>query len=196
MFFFISVPSVILFSKLHFILAWSLCGIAWITHSHELPLLFKIQQIKNWYEKKNYSQNRLLLLCFCMCLLLQWCELLVMSVLFINLAFACENDIYAFSRHFNPKRFTIAFRLYVFVSMCVPWERNPQPFALLTQCSTTEPQEHPIDWHEEVIVTKTVGCWKQLTAVAACFRRFLFLKKSTGFLHFCSAWLLTEDILE
>ncbi len=26
--------------------------------------------------------------------------------------------------------------------MCVPWESNPQPFALLTQCSTTEPQEH------------------------------------------------------
>ncbi len=23
----------------------------------------------------------------------------------------------------------------------VPWELNPQPFALLTQCSTTEPQE-------------------------------------------------------
>ncbi len=26
--------------------------------------------------------------------------------------------------------------------MCVPWELNPQPFALLTQCSTTETQEH------------------------------------------------------
>ncbi len=25
------------------------------------------------------------------------------------------------------------------ISMCVPWESNPQPFALLTQCSTTEP---------------------------------------------------------
>ncbi len=24
--------------------------------------------------------------------------------------------------------------------MCVPWELNPQPFALLTQCYTTEPQ--------------------------------------------------------
>ncbi len=33
-------------------------------------------------------------------------------------------------------------RLYIFISMCVPWESNPQPFALLTQCSTTEPQEH------------------------------------------------------
>ncbi len=28
-----------------------------------------------------------------------------------------------------------------FITMCVPWESNPQPFALLTQCSTTEPQE-------------------------------------------------------
>ncbi len=28
-----------------------------------------------------------------------------------------------------------------FFSMCVPWELNPQPFALLTQCSTTEAQE-------------------------------------------------------
>ncbi len=28
------------------------------------------------------------------------------------------------------------------ISTCVPWESNPQPFALLTQCSTTEPQEH------------------------------------------------------
>ncbi len=27
--------------------------------------------------------------------------------------------------------------------MHVFWELNPQPFALLTQCSTTEPQEHP-----------------------------------------------------
>ncbi len=24
----------------------------------------------------------------------------------------------------------------------VPWELNPRPFALLTQCFTTEPQEH------------------------------------------------------
>ncbi len=29
-----------------------------------------------------------------------------------------------------------------FFIMCVPWESNPQPFALQTQCSTTEPQEH------------------------------------------------------
>ncbi len=27
------------------------------------------------------------------------------------------------------------------LSVCVPWELNPQFVALLTQCSTTEPQE-------------------------------------------------------
>ncbi len=30
------------------------------------------------------------------------------------------------------------------LSVCVPWELNPQPFALLTQSSTTEPQEYVI----------------------------------------------------
>ncbi len=27
---------------------------------------------------------------------------------------------------------------YTFSLVCVSWESNPQPFALLTQCSTTE----------------------------------------------------------
>ncbi len=31
--------------------------------------------------------------------------------------------------------------LYIFFIMYVPWESNPQPFALQMQCSTTEPQE-------------------------------------------------------
>ncbi len=50
--------------------------------------------------------------------------------------------IYAFIRRFYPKRLTITFRLYIFISMCVSWESNPQPFALLTQCSTTEPHKN------------------------------------------------------
>ncbi len=50
--------------------------------------------------------------------------------------------IYACSRRFYPKRLTV---LYIFVSMCVPWELNPQPFALKTQCSTTEPQEQSME---------------------------------------------------
>ncbi len=31
-----------------------------------------------------------------------------------------------------------------FLSVCVSWELNPRPFALLMQCSTTEPQEQHI----------------------------------------------------
>ncbi len=50
--------------------------------------------------------------------------------------------IYVFSRRFYPKRLTIAFRIYIFISTCVPWESNPQTFALLTQCSTTEPHRN------------------------------------------------------
>ncbi len=50
-----------------------------------------------------------------------------------------QSYIYAFSRRFYSKRLT---GYTFFVSMCVPWELNPQPFALLTQCSTTKPQEH------------------------------------------------------
>ncbi len=43
---------------------------------------------------------------------------------------------------------------------CVPWELNPQPFALLTQCSTTEPQEH-IFWR--MLVTNLF--WWPLTSI-------------------------------
>ncbi len=52
--------------------------------------------------------------------------------------------IYAFSRRFYPMRLTIAFRLYIhfLISMFVSWESNPQPFALLMQCSTTEPHRN------------------------------------------------------
>ncbi len=52
--------------------------------------------------------------------------------------------IYAFSRRFYPKRLTITFRLYIFISKCVPWESNPQPFALLTQCSATKPHRNTV----------------------------------------------------
>ncbi len=34
------------------------------------------------------------------------------------------------------------------VSTCVPWELNPQPFALLTQCSTTEPHRNTVEFHQ------------------------------------------------
>ncbi len=50
--------------------------------------------------------------------------------------------IYAFSRRFYPKRLTVHSGYTFSVSLCVPWELNPQRFELLTQCSTTEPKEH------------------------------------------------------
>ncbi len=37
--------------------------------------------------------------------------------------------------------FIQAINVLFFISICVPWELNPRPFALLTQCSTTEPHE-------------------------------------------------------
>ncbi len=36
--------------------------------------------------------------------------------------------------------------------VCVPWELNPRLFALLTQCSTTEPQEHFYHIHTYALV--------------------------------------------
>ncbi len=41
-----------------------------------------------------------------------------------------------------PKKLTVYSGYTFFISMCVPWELNPQPFTLLMQCSTAEPQEH------------------------------------------------------
>ncbi len=79
-----------------------------------------------------------------------WCAIHIPSAFdkrarfFLNVT-AGENIyiyIYAFSRRFYPKRLTVhSGYTFSFISMCVPWELNPRPFALLTQCSTTEPQE-------------------------------------------------------
>ncbi len=40
-----------------------------------------------------------------------------------------------------------AFRLYIcIVSMCVPWESNPQPLRCKRNALTTEPQEHCVNY--------------------------------------------------
>ncbi len=39
---------------------------------------------------------------------------------------------------------------YTFSLVCVFWESNPQPFALLTQCSTTEP--HRNTWLHDLVI--------------------------------------------
>ncbi len=60
---------------------------------------------------------------------------------------------FTFSRRFYPKRLTIAFRLYIFISICVPWESNPQPFILLTRCSTTEPHRNTQEHFDAIMLT-------------------------------------------
>ncbi len=67
--------------------------------------------------------------------------------------------------------------------MCVPWELNPQHFVLLTQCSTTEPQEHwyhligqPqqfLYWYSECFSTFYCSLW--------CALRFITTKKHCSF---------------
>ncbi len=59
-----------------------------------------------------------------------------MYFMLTNAAFTVSNEkycknyyiyIYAFSRCFYPKRLTVHSGYTFFVSMCVPWELNPQP---------------------------------------------------------------------
>ncbi len=46
---------------------------------------------------------------------------------------------YAFSRRFYPKRLIQAIHYFIFVSMCVPWQWNPQPFVLIRHCHESCP---------------------------------------------------------
>ncbi len=95
--------------------------------------------------------------------------------------------IYAFSRRFYPKRITVhSGYTYFFVSMFVLWELNPQPFALLTQCSTTEPQEHLLSLSHKYPLTyliKTIldcfisCCWFVHISLLIQMRTFLMEKK-------------------
>ncbi len=87
--------------------------------------------------------------------------------------------IYAFSRRFYPKRLTITFRLYILISMCVPWESNPQPFALLTQCSTTEPHRNTL----EIIFNILICCSYILILQTYVLHDFLIVRIPLGILH-------------
>ncbi len=92
--------------------------------------------------------------------------------------------MYAFSRRIYPKRLAVHSGYTFIVSMCVPWELNPQPFfALLTQCSTTEPQEHFIYIKQHFILrsnshyyqTITIRCLLIVSKVVVKFRYWLGL---------------------
>ncbi len=50
--------------------------------------------------------------------------------------------IYAFSRCFYPKRLTVHSRYTLYCQYVCSLGIKPTTFALLTQCSTTEPREH------------------------------------------------------
>ncbi len=66
----------------------------------------------------------------------------------IWLYYAGGNEVNIIGCYFFRVCNTFAFiQRYTFFCVCVPRELKPQPFALLTQCSTAEPQEHltPID---------------------------------------------------
>ncbi len=52
------------------------------------------------------------------------------------------NYIYAFSRRFYPKRLTVHSGYTLFCQYACSLGIEPTTFALLMQCSTTEPQEH------------------------------------------------------
>ncbi len=90
--------------------------------------------------------------------------------------------IYAFSRHFYPKQLTVHSGYTFFISMCDPWELNPQPFALLTQCSTTEPQEH---------FTATTAM--NISQGNKYFYYFMLTKVNNSTTH-CTLWLSLTDL--
>ncbi len=104
-------------------------------------------------------------------------------------AFLLYIYIYAFSRRFYPKRLTVHSGYTCFITMCVPWESNPQPFALLTQCSTTEPQEHCFKlsfWSttfEGIIITKMILI-HIIEVKSLCILRWCTLSACMLFLHY------------
>jgi len=63
-------------------------------------------------------------------------------LIFSSFCFVSTLSTFTFTRRFYPKRLTMHSGYTFFISMCVPWELNPQHFVLLMQCSTTEPQKH------------------------------------------------------
>ncbi len=71
-----------------------------------------------------------------------------MNILWKKVQYKCGSlciYIYAFSRCFYPKRLTVHSSYTFFVSMCVPWESNPQPLHYLRNALTTKPQEHLVE---------------------------------------------------
>ncbi len=74
-----------------------------------------------------------------------------------------------------------------FITMCIPWESNPQPFALLTQCSTTEPQEHSIyvsryNMHLDIICFNNGGMiFKHISDISIHYQCFPYIDLFVAF---------------
>ncbi len=58
--------------------------------------------------------------------------------------------IYAFSRRFYPKQLTVHSGYNCFYQYVCFLGIEPTTFALLMQCSTTEPQEHYLDYKMDI----------------------------------------------
>ncbi len=86
--------------------------------------------------------------------------------------------------------------LLSFVSMCVPSELNPHPFALLTQCSTSEPQEHlEIVWALRQTHTITAAFFMSWPACCFTWSICVFALITTPILlALCSAVRFIQDL--
>ncbi len=84
--------------------------------------------------------------------------------------------------------------IHFFQYVCVPWELNPRPFALLMQCSTPEPQEHawwphdfktepPTEWTRPSSLEEMGKVWVHFPLQQACqypWSQHLCSKRSRG----------------
>ncbi len=78
-------------------------------------------------------------------------------IAYLNIKITYDRFVYniyinAFSRRFYPKRLTVHSGYTFIVSMC-SLGIEPTTFALQTQCSTTEPQEHLYNIYKSLKVT-------------------------------------------
>ncbi len=76
--------------------------------------------------------------------------------------------------------------IHYLINMFVPWELNPQTFALLTQCSTAEPQKHQANSLKLLYVGENAQCtiWQIRQSVKTsnhwiCHQRLWFPQKQS-----------------
>ncbi len=72
--------------------------------------------------------------------------------------------VYAFSRQVYPKATYSTFRLYMYCQYMCSLGIEPTTFVLLTQCSTTEPQEHVLNMYSTNVneINVIINCHSSL----------------------------------